>query len=66
MWETIITIMLKVLGWYLDYSKSSDEAKKAYLNFIKEMESHVTGCVRLRESYEAQKDYLLNGEKKND
>ena len=54
MWELVITVALKLLGFYLKYTNSSDEAKRAYLIFIKSMEPHSKSCVRARESYDRQ------------
>jgi len=66
MGETIVTILLKILGWYLDYSESSKAAKKAYLNFVKAMEPHMKSATRLRESYQSQRNANLEKIKKLD
>lgn len=35
MWQTIITIVLQLISWYLDKKKVSKEVKEAFYEFVK-------------------------------
>jgi len=53
MWATIITVVLQLVGWFLERSKASKQQKQAYLEWIKKAASDM-GSVKLHKWGEEQ------------
>ena len=59
MWTILLTIGLKFLGWYLDFSKAKTEQKKAFLKFLEAMAGTNKSIMKLRKSYISQRKAAL-------
>jgi len=59
---TILPLVLKILGYFVDKKikegKLSEEARKAYLNFLSSIEPSLTDSARLRKSSQSQIERL--------
>lgn len=59
MWNVILTIFLKGIGFALDRSNAKVKQKKAYLKFLEMMEKDNKSITKLRESYLSQRNAAL-------
>jgi uncharacterized protein (DUF305 family) len=59
----VLPIVVKIVLWYLDLIKANNKAKEKFLEFLKEMEPHHESCLRLRKSYMAQRQAILEKRK---
>lgn len=54
MWGTIITVALRLVGFWLDQTSSSQVARKKYLEFIMALQAEGLASVKVRKSFEDQ------------
>lgn len=57
---SLIPVLIKLLGMFLDWKGASEKEKKAYLEFIEKAEQHNASCVGLSKAYLSQRDANLN------
>lgn len=63
MWSVIITVGLKLLGFFLNRSAANDKTKKAFLEFVKRAGEDY-GSAALLQASDNQMAFLKNREEK--
>lgn len=53
-WTSILSVGLKLIGWFFDRAKVSKEQKEAFLRFYKEYETLGNASVRQKDDIERQ------------
>ena len=54
MWETILVVVLKIVGFLIDRKQASDATKKAFLEFIGTLEKDQLVSSKISQSYQDQ------------
>lgn len=63
MWAGILGLGLKLLGWYLDKKKANAELRRAFLQFVEQIEKQQMGARDLNESSRKQIADIIAKEK---
>jgi len=59
MWGAIITVALRLVGWFLDKSKADKATMERFYQFVKEFDKDgALKSVKLRDSYKRQLEKL--------